>query len=672
MSYFFPKNSNNWTVGTQDQYDVIQTRNIDVSTENTIKLAKQPIVLYTNTQDSDFGNVKAIVNDYIVTTGNVFKLDPTVGTMTEQTTTSMPDIGIASDAVYYLGEMVVSSSQTSGTDSVVGYNGSSWTSRVTGLTNTLPHPMAVFENFRTLCIGNGNVVWQTTAAGYSQDSSNTLTLPAEYTVTWLRWRNGNMYIGTRNTTGGSARLFVWNGVGTSTGVGWSISCDWIYSGVDFANSIVVLTSAGQLLRFNGGGFDEIAHLPVYETDYSWSKANAAAQSTLGRCDNRGMIAYGDILYLNIDGSVQGNPDITFLHNQPSGLWVFNPSVGLYHYSGYAYTQFTTHTITDLNSSILTIGTHTLKTGDQIRASSVSNITGLSNNRDYYVIEDMPTTIKLARSAADAQAWRHITLSGTPSGDTLKSNGNNYGATSTLVPGAVARITNTNQFTQFFGSTILFSGACQNNADTTIKTLMAPGTGRNRGYIVTSIADSINIASYASIKEFFQKLFLETRNILQETDSIVIKYRTRKKYGLPTPTRYTGTATWTSDTVFTIDSTKQDIKSISVGDEIEVIEGSGSGCTAHITAIDTSTNTYSVTIDEAIPGVSASDTAQIIVDNWKKLKTVTNDIETIADEFAETLFDNISSSKIQLKLEMRGRSVGIKKAILLTKTDKSLD
>ena len=222
MSYFFPKNSNNWTVGTQDQYDVIQTRNIDVSTENTIKLAKQPIVLYTNTQDSDFGNVKAIVNDYIVTTGNVFKLDPTVGTMTEQTTTSMPDIGIASDAVYYLGEMVVSSSQTSGTDSVVGYNGSSWTSRVTGLTNTLPHPMAVFENFRTLCIGNGNVVWQTTATGYSQDSSNTLTLPAEYTVTWLRWRNGNMYIGTRNTTGGSARLFVWNGVGTSTGVGWSI------------------------------------------------------------------------------------------------------------------------------------------------------------------------------------------------------------------------------------------------------------------------------------------------------------------------------------------------------------------------------------------------------------------------------------------------------------------
>ena len=279
---------------------------------------------------------------------------------------------------------------------------------------------------------------------------------------------------------------------------------------------------------------------------------------------------------------------------------------------------------------------------------------------------------MARSAADAQAGRHITLSGTPSGDTLKSNGNNYGATSTLVPGAVARITNTNQFTQFFGSTILFSGACQNNADTTIKTLMAPGTGRNSGYIVTSIADSINIASYASIKEFFQKLFLETRNILQETDSIVIKYRTRKKYGLPTPTRYTGTAIWTSDTVFTIDSTKQDIKSISVGDEIEVIEGSGSGCTAHITAIDTSTNTYSVTIDEAIPGVSASDTAQIIVDNWKKLKTVTNDIETIADEFAETLFDNISSSKIQLKLEMRGRSVGIKKAILLTKTDKSLD
>jgi len=662
MSYKLPLNNGKWSVGMDGFADIIQTRNLNLDKTGTIQVAQQPIVLYTSTEDSDFGKVKAIVNDYVITTGNVFKLDPTLGTMTEQTTTSMPDIGIASDAVYYLSQIMVSSSQTSGTDTVDGYNGSSWTARVSGLTNSVPHPLCVFENLKTLCVGNGNIVWQSTSGGYTQDATNTLTLPSQYTVTWMRWRNGVLYIGTRNTTNGSARMFVWNGVGTSTGVGWSVSCDWIYSGADYKSSMVVLTSAGQLLRFNGGGFDELAHLPVYETSYSWSKANASAQSTLGRCDNRGLIAYGDVLYLNIDGQVQGNPDQTYLHSQPSGLWTYDPENGLYHASGYAYSKYSTLTITAVDSSILTVGTHSLETGDEVRAVSVSNITGLTANRDYYVIKVNATQFSLAISPADAKAGRKIILSGTPSGDTLAKNRNNHGAVSTLVPGAVALITNTNQFNQFFGSIILYSGACQDNTNTTVKTLMSPGTGRNVGHFITSRFPT------AGVRDTFQKIFMECKDVFLDTESFVIKYRKTDKFGLPTPTPYTGTAIWTDASTFTIDTTKQDFRAVSVGDEIEVIEGSGAGYTAHITAIDSSSSTYSVTIDEVVPGITASDTAIIVADNWKKLGTVDNTTEGMVEDYAEVILGE-KGSWCQFKVELRGKYLKLKKLSVLTASDK---
>ena len=44
---------------------------------------------------------------------------------------------------------------------------------------------------------------------------------------------------------------------------------------------MLITSAGQLLRFNGGGFDELERLPVYGTGYSWT-STAAASSLVGK------------------------------------------------------------------------------------------------------------------------------------------------------------------------------------------------------------------------------------------------------------------------------------------------------------------------------------------------------------------------------------------------------
>lgn len=659
MSYQLPSQGGKWKVGVDGFADITRTRNMDFDETGVAKLAQQAIALYTTTEDSDFGFVKSIVNDYIITSGNVFFLNTTTGVVTEQTTTSMPDILLsASDAVYYI-EIAVSAATT-----VTSYNGTStWTSRITGLNSGVPHPMCVFENRNTLCVGNGNSIYQTNNGLWTQDSTNTLTIPSQYTITWMRWRQNNLYIGTRNTTGGPAKLFIWNGSGITAQQGYTAGCDWIYSGADYKDSMVVVASSGQILRFNGGGFDELAHFPVYETYYSWSKSDASADATDGRVPNRGMLTSGNILYINIDGFVQGVSEQKYLHEQPSGLWVFDPAVGLYHKSGYLYNKYNSLTVTNLSSNTLTVGTHMCETGDQIRATSVSNITGLQVNHDYYAIKISSTTLQLALSAADAFAGYAINLSGTPSGDTIATNRSGHGAVSTVIPGAIAALTNTATFTSFFTSELLFTGAVQDNAGNQIKSLMSLGVGRNIGHFITSQFDAKNVL------DIFQEIYLFCKSLVLNTDSVVIKYRKTEKFGLPTPFRNAGTGigTWIDSSTINVLSTAKDVKSASIGDEIEIIEGAGAGYTAHITNIITSTTTSTFSLDETIPDVNSGDTAEIIIDNWIKITKADNTRESLLDDYIHELVEP-KGAWCQFKIELRGREVPINKTSIVTNPD----
>lgn len=91
-------------------------------------------------------------------------------------------------------------------------------------------------------------------------------------------------------------------------------------------------------------------------------------------------------------------------------------------------------------------------------------------------------------------------------------------------------------------------------------------------------------------------------------NFVVKYRTEK------PIYNAFDITWTSTTSFTTSQT-----GLAVGDEITVIQGTGSGRVAHISSI-TGSGTFTVTLDETITGVTG--TARVRRENWKKLKAIT--------------------------------------------------
>lgn len=103
-------------------------------------------------------------------------------------------------------------------------------------------------------------------------------------------------------------------------------------------------------------------------------------------------------------------------------------------------------------------------------------------------------------------------------------------------------------------------------------------------------------------DMWQKIVPRFRKLLDSGDYIVVKHRVDKE----TPTQIN--ITWASTTTFTTTS------SLTIGDEIKILNGTGGGKSAHITDI-TGSGTFTVTVDETFTG--ATGTAIAHVNSWIK-------------------------------------------------------
>lgn len=646
--------------------DLVRTRNLNFDTEGYISLGRKALSLYNVNDDAGFNKVTAIVPDdsnsvvYILTAGTDYYLTPGTGVVTKLTN-SHAGTTAGDDGCFFAG--ILHATSTTKVQSYSGGSGGTWTDRITGLSASYPHPIAVFEDSVQLSVGNGNTV-QNYNTGYTNNGSSspyTLTLPAQYVVISLRWRGGRMYIGTRHIYGGEAKLFVWDGTATSTGPGYGVGASAIFSMEEFQGSMALITSAGQLLRFNGGGFDELAHFPVYDTPYPWGPIKTIATATADRVPNRGMCRVGNRLYINITGDINSDAE-NYLVTMPSGVWVYEPAVGLYHRAGHQYYKHSTLTITALNSNILTVGTHSLLTGDPVFASSVGNITGLTTNNTYYAISVASTTIKLARSRADAINGTSLTLSGTPSGDTLQADNHTpTGQVFDTVAGAIAAFSAAMK--PFFGTGVVFGCEPTDNTETTKRSFNSLGAQSNRGSFVTSPIPA------AGVQDTFQKIILQIEGMTTSADSVVIKYRMTKRLGMPTSVRpgLISYATWTSTTTFTVNSLTKAVSAVQIGDEVTFLSGSAAGLSTKITNIDTSTSTYVYTTEDTMP-VAANDSSEVIFEDWTVLGTYTKNTMTVSDGYLEVPIGRRGAA-IQFKVELRGYDTKVRLIDVVTKVDK---
>lgn len=660
MTYIPSKETKKHTVANNGDLfgNIIRPRNLDFNKRGYITLARKPRAMLTETVEANFETPLAILMDddnaYVITSESMYEIDITSAnySTTERVAGTPPSLAFQSDGCFFGGVL-----HASGTTTVNSFASNTWTSRITGLSSSYPHPLCQSEHQQYLAVGNGNTV-----ALYNSAYSlvTTCTVPVGHVVTWIRWRANLLFFGTRNINGGNARMFIWNGSGTAAQSAYGAGADWIFSGCEYGSSIAVVTSIGALLQFAGDGFVPIRtrdgnemHFPVYYTGIPWG-SSASVSNLNGKVSSRGMEAKGDKIYLCIQDEIEfsnGGTQRTTLE-MPGGLWVADPAVGLYHKAGIDHKQRKKVVISAIASNVATLPSATVfETGDPVRVASYSGITGDIDDLIYYAIKVDSTHLKLAFTPQQALAGDNIILTGTPNSldiwtfDVYESVGSTR-----MNRGGVVAVASSLGMPRSEGIELLFAGEVETSTGTTIGSVCSLGMGKNVGSFVTPKMQA------SAVTDEFKKLVAKFPPMYLASRKLILKYRTANRWGSPGrgPIGTAG-ATWVTSTTFTINPKTYDFYSAEVGDEVLFTGGAAAGYSAHITDITVDSATqWTITIDEAMPDVVASDKSQFVHENWTKYKTISteDDLQAATRGFKNNAFGK-NAKWVQLKIELRG-------------------
>ncbi len=651
--------------------NVYTTKNVNFDQNGYIQLSNATPAMYSQANDANFDEVAAFCrcDDYGFFAGThdqPYTIDenrPYGVSPSEITDAGSVGCDVQGDALFFGSSMIVSQN-----NDVDYYTPSTntWTDTNISLSTTSQgqHPLAHFLSLNALAVANVNDVSlyeypiSATPTPFSSGGvDSVLAIPSNFYVTGMTYFNDNLYVGTMNREGGKAGLYVWDGTGTAAQSVYEVDSLIIWDVATWQDSVVIITGTGDLLRFNGSGFTQLAALPIRFTE-----RKMADETNIAMYKNT-LKPAGDLLYINWSSKAYSLK----INDQPDGIWCYDPKVGMYHryaLSG-AVAVYDVIATADVNTTtdIITVTAAPI-TGTECLYNDEGGITlgGLIHGQKYYVIKQSSTTIKLAETLADATAGTAIDLTGTGNNSQVltffpKTDfGQKYnGRSSALFP--IERIIQEPQF----GLDLFWSGtvASRTVSDTGIMGCSTPAIA-NRGYFITPKIFS------EQVTDTYNNINLKFTPFSDESDTIIIKYRNYDDNNIQQSyDNFAWLATWTSTTTFT---TTQDLSAYTADDEgnynyeVEFVKGGASGYMMQISSISEAGGTYTVILDEAYDYYESGDTSNFIIRNWTLWKTI-----SYGDSNAEQSFINdqlgTEGKFLQLKIEMRGVGVRIEELLV---------
>lgn len=653
------------------------TENMNLDERGYIKLSPRTVIIAQEAANNDFGVPVAIGrwsngNYLVATTSNAnFDVETTTVALDvdENSGSNEPTLTVNSHGVIWQGLWFASTATAVLSRAMTGGSGAAWTSRITSLTTGVRHYMEVFASRQQLAVSNGNVVKQ-----YDTSYANTqdLTIPSDYEVVGMAYNNSKMGIITRLGSASEgqnteARFYIWDGATGAANSDSGVGSDACIAVCAYRSTFVILTRAGQLLEWNGGGFNILASFPFYFEDKIFG--DFLNNSTFGNI----MTVDGDVIYINLgmDLNEVGLKQEDISPNCPSGVWCFDPEVGLYHRwspsASAAYIFNVTDANVDLATDIMTVSSGTLPaTGAVVRMTNRNeDIGGITRYYDYFLIKLSSTTFKLASTRENALAGTAIDLTSKGSGGSQQFwmyDLVDYSTTLYSISGTITRVGETSPLYQ----DILFGGDIN---DTSL-------SSNDSLFMVVPFLESRGCAVYAKIfsseiNQSNQALCVKFRP-LKTIDKIIVKARTRDIVGLPV-TSSGKPANWTSPIEF---YTTQDISEakayLDSGGELEckIIAGAGGGVAVKVMSISApdSGNT-SVVLAESVLGAAAGLKAEFIINNWDTLRIITSTDDDVEDNVVNIPLEG-STKFFQPKIELRGYDVTVEEIGFAQNVDKN--
>ena len=189
------------------------------------------------------------------------------------------------------------------------------------------HPVCSAFNGLIL-IGNTYKVVSINTAGTKNDTC--MILPSNYWVEWIKSSSNGVWVGAKNVAGGEAKVFYWNGSDSNYTQGYVIPSSYVFSGIIGRDNVPYCINAyGQLLRFNGSSFAEVARLPMANSK-RYSLTGYAVTDGFQPIHRNGMCnGEGDEILIMVNAGLNGTMT-KLLENQLSGVWSYTPDNGLVH------------------------------------------------------------------------------------------------------------------------------------------------------------------------------------------------------------------------------------------------------------------------------------------------------------------------------------------------------
>jgi hypothetical protein len=414
----FPRNNETWQVtqGSEKKPDIIYAHNVNFDDEGRVALSSRTIEIASSDDDADFQLSLAMTNN-AGADGTVFTTDKVFDISFDDTVTMFdvselnPSFGEIPDGDQY-GTIVQFNNLTHiiENDRILKYDGGAtpWSTTGITLTGTVHHPACEFKNRRTLVVGDGNTVKQYNTSYATTDLAQ-LTLPAGFEVIGIDYNAGLVGIATVNEND-EAYFFVWDGGSNEANYGFPVGarrCYWVKA---YKNTFVTLTGKGQILYWTSSGMEQLCALPIY---YRY-KASYEDYRNYTATRERSVVVDGDIILFNIGTrlEIRTPEEYSYDTTTPSGIWCYDPNVGLYHRSALTSTPLIQDSSLSLSNSEFTLNVNAPDTGTEIRiADANENLTGVDVNKLYYVIKTDTQKIKLAETYEDAIAGNAVTLGG---------------------------------------------------------------------------------------------------------------------------------------------------------------------------------------------------------------------------------------------------------------------
>lgn len=645
------------------QNTIAYSKNIDLSEDGVIKLSAPLCRVYDSGDDANF-TLPLDVFSYatgsykVVTDDNAFNFAMQSLSVTE-------DSGLTGfrDNTRVC-QWVSGNWFLNATSAVYSYDGTTATTNYVSRIGVALDYIEPFVSRNTLVGKFGDNVLRQYDASYNADTHLT-SIPANYVITGAAYSNGLMGVVTRQGKNrGKAAFFTWDGVTTSANDVYQIDDPYILDIVAYRTSWAILTSGGELLGFNGGGFVQLGTLPIFDLEaqlISLGPSNATAFGKLLDVD-------GDRIYVNaaslaeVSRNRKGwNPYFV------SGVYCYDPRHGLYHTASPSYSEYTDESAT-ASSNVLTFSSsHYLETGDRLFASSTTN--EVIDKTTYYAIKLTSTTIKIAETYQEALDDTAFSVTDGSGYSFLFVKRFDYGLEALRLQdcGTVRKekeftgYINTGALPFFVGSRVPPNDLSA--AKVTVLDLAVPVMS-NRGWFILGKYQTPNLQdNWQGVAVKYSKLAPD--------DTIVVKAKTSEREPIIIgdntlfSATYSGESiTWDANGVYF--ETTSDLAEAKEGDEVHIFAGAGAGQSVHIKTIEETGGVYQVTVDEVVRGITSNATSCVVIDRFKKLGTITaNDLGGVKKCSLPAI-----GPSMEVKIEMRGIDVKVYEVVPIRATHKA--